>query len=214
MFYFSHPFGISTPSSANNGSNIGEKKKPRKGSKYTTTTYLVTEIQKNHSDGSQDECEVKKNTHEYSERELLPWPRNFLLPPLLQLIEKKHGKLVFINFYDTLYLVARYNTKMSQRMKKNKRKQRRNFYYSFYFYISPVANRMKSETSREKKEKNFLKKVPFFRISQQLTSRIRFYHIVLSLSIRKKLFAIFEQQKVKSVFFGIDANIINYVCIH
>jgi hypothetical protein len=23
---------------------------------------------------------------------LLPWPRNFLLPPLLQIIEKKHGK--------------------------------------------------------------------------------------------------------------------------
>jgi hypothetical protein len=97
MFYFSHPFGISTPSSANkqnNDSNCGEStKKPRKGSKYTTTTYLVTEIQKNHSDGSQDECEIEKqHSCAYTDRELLPWPRNFLLPPLLQIIEKKHGK--------------------------------------------------------------------------------------------------------------------------
>lgn len=50
----------------------------------------MTEIQKNHSDGSQDESEVKK--HHYTDRELIPWPKNFLLPPLIQLIEKKHGK--------------------------------------------------------------------------------------------------------------------------
>lgn len=92
MFYFSHPFGISTPSSAN---NVGSTKAQKKGSKYTTTTYLVTEIQKNLSEESQDEVEIKK--HPYTERELIPWPRNFLLPPLIQLLEKKHGKwLVFI----------------------------------------------------------------------------------------------------------------------
>lgn len=86
MFYFSHPFGISTPSSAN---NVGSSKPKKKGSKYTTTTYLVTEIQKNNSEESQDEAEVKK--HPYSDRELIPWPKNFLLPPLTQLLEKKHG---------------------------------------------------------------------------------------------------------------------------
>jgi hypothetical protein len=89
MFYFSHPFGISTPSSTNNAENVGSSKPPKKGSKYTTTTYLVTEIQKNHSDGSQDESEVKK--HPYTDRELIPWPKTFLLPPLIQLLEKKHG---------------------------------------------------------------------------------------------------------------------------
>ena len=87
MFYFSHPFGISTPSSTN---NTDVKKKQKKGSKYTTTTYLVTEIQKNHSDGSQDEADAKKNAG-FTDKELLPWPKNFLLPPLIQLLEKKHG---------------------------------------------------------------------------------------------------------------------------
>lgn len=94
MFYFSHPFGISTPSSANNAGNVDGAKPPKKGSKYTTTTYLVTEIQKNHSDGSVDECETKK--HPYTDRELIPWPKNFLLPPLIQLLEKKHGEYFFI----------------------------------------------------------------------------------------------------------------------
>lgn len=88
MFYFSHPFGISTPSSTN---NADVKKKTKKGSKYTTTTYLVTEIQKNHSDGSQDDEGDVKNITGYTDKELLPWPKNFLLPPLVQLIEKKHG---------------------------------------------------------------------------------------------------------------------------
>lgn len=87
MFYFSHPFGISTPSSSN---NADVKKKTKKGSKYTTTTYLVTEIQKNHSDGSNDELDVKKSAG-FTDKDLLPWPKNFLLPPLIQLIEKKHG---------------------------------------------------------------------------------------------------------------------------
>jgi hypothetical protein len=59
---------------------------------------LVTEIQKNHSDGSQDEVEVKK--HPYSDRELIPWPKNFLLPPLVQLLEKKHGEPNFSCFHD------------------------------------------------------------------------------------------------------------------
>lgn len=90
MFYFSHPFGISTPSSANNAGNIKSTQPAKKASKYTTKTYLVTEIQKNHSDSSQDETELKK--HPYTDRELIPWPKNFLLPPLIQLIEKKHGK--------------------------------------------------------------------------------------------------------------------------
>lgn len=92
MFYFSHPFGISTPSTANNAGNVDTKKPAKKGSKYTTTTYLVTEIQKNHSDGSNDECEPKKHHKTYTDRELIPWPKNFLLPPLIQLLEKKHGK--------------------------------------------------------------------------------------------------------------------------
>jgi hypothetical protein len=102
MFYFSHPFGISTPSSANNIEQQQQqqqqcsKKAKRKGSKYTTTTYLVTEIQKNHSDGSQDESDAKKNS--FADRELLPWPKNFLLPPLVQLIEKKHGRYTFFSF--------------------------------------------------------------------------------------------------------------------
>lgn len=97
MFYFSHPFGISTPSSANNNNNninsgVGvEGKKSKKNARYTTTTYLVTEIQKNHSDGSQDESEVRKTTGA-NDRELLPWPKNFLIPPFIQMIEKKHGK--------------------------------------------------------------------------------------------------------------------------
>lgn len=89
MFYFSHPFGISTPSSANNSCNVEKPplQRKKKSSKYTTTTYLVTEIQKNQSDeGSQDECEV-------GNRELLPWPKNLMLPPLIQLIEKKQGNL-------------------------------------------------------------------------------------------------------------------------
>lgn len=90
MFYFSHPFGISTPSSTNNGGNVESTQPTKKASKYTTTTYLVTEIQKNHSDGSQDEAEPKKRV--YTDRELIPWPKNFLLPPLIQLIEKKAGK--------------------------------------------------------------------------------------------------------------------------
>lgn len=90
MFYFSHPFGISTPSSANNAGNVGSTEPTKKASKYTTTTYLVTEIQKNHSDGSQDEGDTKRP--QYTDRELIPWPKNFLLPPLIQLIEKKHGK--------------------------------------------------------------------------------------------------------------------------
>ncbi|CRK97282.1 CLUMA_CG010677, isoform A [Clunio marinus] len=91
MFYFSHPFGISTPSTANNVDNdLGRKKATKKSSKYTTTTYLVTEIQKNHSDESQDECQGKKQS--YTDRDLIPWPKNFLLPPLVQLLEKKHGK--------------------------------------------------------------------------------------------------------------------------
>lgn len=92
MFYFSHPFGISTPSSANNV----DIKSQKKGSKYTTTTYLVTEIQKNIGEDSQDEGKSKK--HPYSDRELLPWPKNFLLPPLIQLMEKKHGKLIVFIF--------------------------------------------------------------------------------------------------------------------
>ena len=89
MFYFSHPFGISTPSSTN---NADVKKKQKKSSKYTTTTYLVTEIQKNHSDGSQDETDAKKSVG-LNDKDLLPWPKNFLLPPLIQLIEKKHGNV-------------------------------------------------------------------------------------------------------------------------
>lgn len=93
MFYFSHPFGISTPSSTNNADNVGSEKPPKKGSKYTTTTYLVTEIQKNNSDESQDEGQTRK--HPYTDRELIPWPKNFLLPPLIQLLEKKHGNWLF-----------------------------------------------------------------------------------------------------------------------
>ncbi|KAG5682280.1 hypothetical protein PVAND_011643 [Polypedilum vanderplanki] len=92
MFYFSHPFGISTPSSANNRcEKESESKKAKKKSRYKTTTYLVTEIQKNNSDGSQDECDDKKTTSTI-DRELLPWPKSFLLPPFVQMIEKKHGK--------------------------------------------------------------------------------------------------------------------------
>lgn len=107
MFYFSHPFGISTPSSANNSCNVQqhnveEKKntqRKKKSSKYTTTTYLVTEIQKNLSgdEGSQDECcEMRKSSQFITDRELLPWPKNLMLPPLIQLIEKKQGKLIFM----------------------------------------------------------------------------------------------------------------------
>lgn len=97
MFYFSHPFGIATPSSANNGgSNVEkqhERRKSKKNSKYTTTTYLVTEIQKNNSDEeSHDENDLRKSSQFINDRELLPWPKNLMLPPLIQLIEKKHGK--------------------------------------------------------------------------------------------------------------------------
>ncbi|CAO1411872.1 unnamed protein product [Diamesa serratosioi] len=87
MFYFSHPFGISSPSST----TPSDKDKNKKSSKYTTTTYLVTEIQKNHTDELQ---EAPKNTKEVfvDDRVLTPWPKSLLLPPLLQLLERKHGK--------------------------------------------------------------------------------------------------------------------------
>lgn len=109
MFYFSHPFGISTPSSsANNDGNVKSNEPKKKASKYTTTTYLVTEIQKNHSDGSQDEVESKKP--QFTDRELIPWPKNFLLPPLIQLIEKKHGKTYFVYLlYSTRPVSSRAN---------------------------------------------------------------------------------------------------------
>lgn len=106
MFYFSHPFGISTPASANN--NVSNEK-PKKASKYTTTTYLVTEIQKNHSDGSQDESELKTTTkvkQSYTDRDLLPWPKDILLPPLIQLIERKHGKKIGSTICIKYYLLA------------------------------------------------------------------------------------------------------------
>jgi hypothetical protein len=92
MFYFCHPFGISTPSSTNNAGNVASEKTTKKGSKYTTTTYLVTEIQKNQSDGSQDGGGVTKR-HHLTDRELIPWPRDCLIPPLIQLLEQKHGEL-------------------------------------------------------------------------------------------------------------------------
>ncbi|CAO1378785.1 unnamed protein product [Diamesa hyperborea] len=87
MFYFSHPFGISSPSSTTPNDNV----KSKKSSKYTTTTYLVTEIQKNHTD---ELLEEPKNTKEvfFDDRVLTPWPKSFLLPPLLQLLERKHAK--------------------------------------------------------------------------------------------------------------------------
>jgi hypothetical protein len=96
MFYFSHPFGVSTPSSANNrcggvGSEDAESKKAKKKSRYKTTTYLVTEIQKNHSD-EDEEKRATTTTAAIHDRELMPWPKNFLLPPFVQMIEKKHGK--------------------------------------------------------------------------------------------------------------------------
>lgn len=105
MFYFSHPFGISTPGSANKSGNVGSTPTTKKASKYTTTTYLVTEIQKNHSDGSQDEAEPKK--HPYTDRELIAWPKNFMVPPLVQLLEKKHGKFIVYYAHAFSYLNIR-----------------------------------------------------------------------------------------------------------
>lgn len=84
MFYFAHPFGISTPSSVET-----TKKRHKKSTKYTTTTYLVTEIQKNVDESSQDECcdHLKSN-------DMIPWPKNLLLPPpiIRQLMETKQGR--------------------------------------------------------------------------------------------------------------------------
>lgn len=92
MFYFSHPFGISSPSST----TPNDSGKNEKSSKYTTTTYLVAEIQKNHTDELQEE---PKNTKDVfvDDRVLTPWPKSFLLPPLLQLLERKHGESLNIN---------------------------------------------------------------------------------------------------------------------
>lgn len=139
MFYFSHPFGISTPSSAN---NVGSTKPQKKGSKYTTTTYLVTEIQKNISEESQDDGEVKKQS--YTDRELIPWPKNFLLPPLIQLLEKKHGKwLVFIFI---IALNRRSVTRAKQKHKKWKNRKQRKKNVKF-----PEATRNKVENETREK---------------------------------------------------------------
>jgi hypothetical protein len=88
MFYFAHPFGISTPSSTATNDVETTKKCHKKSKKYTTTTYLVTEIQKNIDESSQDEC----CDHSKSS-DMIPWPKNLLLPPpiIRQLMETKQG---------------------------------------------------------------------------------------------------------------------------
>lgn len=93
MFYFAHPFGISTPSSTATTNIEAAKKKSKKSTKYTTTTYLVTEIQKNVDESSQDEC-CDHSKSSYAEQDMLPWPQSLLLPPpiIQQLIEKRKGK--------------------------------------------------------------------------------------------------------------------------
>jgi hypothetical protein len=68
MFYFAHPFGISTPST--NKSN-----KPNNKKKYTTTTYLVTEIQKNLN----DEVDVEDDSNVENHENLHPWPKSMLV---------------------------------------------------------------------------------------------------------------------------------------
>lgn len=101
MFYFAHPFGISTPSSTATTTNIESTqqqptKKSKKSTKYTTTTYLVTEIQKNIDESSQDDecCDQSKSSSMFHEHDMLPWPTSLLLPPpiIQQLIEQRKGE--------------------------------------------------------------------------------------------------------------------------
>lgn len=98
MFYFSHPFGIASPSSTAS-TNAGKttrtaaaSQQAKKQSKYTTTTYLVTEIQRN----DPEEYVKKPNTSKVEKDSTrIPWPKNTwsrsdnVLPPLLQIVNKK-----------------------------------------------------------------------------------------------------------------------------
>lgn len=69
MFYFTHPFGISTPSTnRSNKSNSSNK------NKYTT--YIVTEIQKNFHD---DNGETEKPTNVGNHENLYPWPKSMVV---------------------------------------------------------------------------------------------------------------------------------------
>lgn len=109
MFYFHHPFGISTPSTVRTGNSnkTAAPKKKKSQSKYTTTTYVVTEIQKNSGGDDKDEQqqdvdrESREKTRNFvrSHDGLYPWPRDlwsheYILPPLLQVIEQ-HGEWKF-----------------------------------------------------------------------------------------------------------------------
>lgn len=114
MFYFHHPFGISTPSTVKTGNSnkTAAPKKKKSQSKYTTTTYVVTEIQKNSGGDDKDEQQdVDRESREKSRNfvrshdGLYPWPRDlwsheYILPPLLQVIEQ-HGEW---KFYGSLVL--------------------------------------------------------------------------------------------------------------
>lgn len=87
-----------------NNAAAEKQQRKKKSSKYTTTTYLVTEIQKNHSDEDHsDECEMRKSSQFISDRELLPWPKNLMLPPLIQLIEKKQGNFFKIKLHEQMF---------------------------------------------------------------------------------------------------------------
>ena len=91
MFYFSHPFGISTPQTAGKNPD-GSKKK----AKYTTTTYLITEIQKNYCNDDQ-ELEKQINASGLEQQHFDSWPKDmlgpeFVLPPLFQAIERRRGE--------------------------------------------------------------------------------------------------------------------------
>lgn len=100
MFYFSHPFGISTPVIIQNQKNLNE---------FCTQTSPQKFVKKDRN----GKIESGRNWNLLDENRLsafVPWPkdtwkREHVLPPLVQMLAKKQGEF-YLNFIFFLSLIG------------------------------------------------------------------------------------------------------------
>lgn len=95
MFYFSHPFGIASPPNYPEETNKSRNQQTNNG---PSINYNVTSCKSNHNNmnskkKSSKDCSNKKSTY-------IPWPhdtwrRDYILPPLIQMLAKQMGQFYF-----------------------------------------------------------------------------------------------------------------------
>lgn len=92
MFYFSHPFGIASPPNYVDNNKMCSQEQIKNGQ----INYVNCKSKTNH-------VKKKKNVSASKKLTYIPWPRDtwrrdYILPPLVQMLAKQMGELLLYNF--------------------------------------------------------------------------------------------------------------------